>query len=190
MTRESARRETSPDLARRAVKRALGYAYVSGISLIVLGVISATVSIRNPLSASFGISLAVIVNGVIEYRLAKRLRDGCVRAPARMALNQLVLGFEIVAYSAWQIYVLTPEAVQQILARPMVADVLGMLEPEVVQLTVELLPPMVRMLYLIVAIVAVLGCAGVAWFYQSREKHQRVLNAAETEAVKPPPLAV
>lgn len=174
----------------RAIARAVVYARFSGGTLVLLGLLSALVSARHPVSAGFAISVAVVANGVIELREAARLRRHDPRAPRRMALNQLALGLEIAAYSAWQVYAVTPEMVQQLLARPMVAGVLELVEPAVLEAVVALVPPMIRLLYLIVGFVAVAGCGAVAWFYRSRSRHLAALAGREAapSAEGPPPL--
>ena len=133
MLRKKIAPEIPLETALRAVKRAVAYAYVSGISLIVLGALSAIFTIRNPISASFAISVMVIINGIIEVRAAKQLRQANPRSPNRLALNQIVLGVEIALYSLWQMYALTPEVIQEVLARPMVATMLEIVEPELRQ---------------------------------------------------------
>jgi hypothetical protein len=157
--------------ASRAVRRAVAWAAVSGGTLVFLGCISLLVSLVGPLSAGTLISIAVIGNGVVEWRWAMRLAAHHPRAPSLLAANQLFLGGEIAVYAAWQAWTMQGDAVLALLDRPLVRAFLRALEPEVVQVLVSVLPDAVRWLYALVGAVALVGCAATALFYLSRRKY-------------------
>ncbi len=173
----------SDSTAVRAVRRAAAVARVSGISLIALGGISLLFAMTHPLSAGFLISAAVVANGFVEWRASRRLAALDPRAPARLALNQLFLGLEIAAYSVWQIFNLDPAELEALLSRPSIRPVLQLLDPAMLDLLVSALPEAIRLLYLVVAGIAILGCAGTALYYLGRKKSVAALLSA------PPPLA-
>jgi hypothetical protein len=160
-----------PDPVRRGIMRAVHWARLSAVTMLVLGVLSAAVGVLHPLTAGFLISVAVIGNGAIEWLGAKRLAALDRRAPALLAWNQAALGVEITAYAAWQLAMLRPEAIEALLARPVVSLLLGRLSVDEVELLLELMYPAVRMMYVAVAVVAVIGCAGTAWFYLRRGRY-------------------
>jgi hypothetical protein len=159
-----------PGLPAQKLASAAKWARVSAGSVLVLGGISALACAWQPLSAGFAISLAVLVNGTIEWVWADRLRRGQPGAPAVLAWNQVALGLEIALYAAWQVVHLTPEAIQRVLAGPLVRVALGRLTRQETAVLLDLLEPMVRVSYLVVAVVAVAGCGGTALFYLSRRR--------------------
>ncbi|BET67585.1 hypothetical protein ASA1KI_25030 [Opitutales bacterium ASA1] len=166
------------DRAVRAVRRASIVALVSGVTLTALAGASALFGMLHPLSAGFLISIAVVANGVYEWRWSKRLAALDARAPLRLAWNQCALGLEIAVYSAWQYGTFDAEAIHRLLARPLVRPVLGMLEPEVGEMLLELLPTALRLFYGIVGVVALCGCGATAWYYRSRLAAVRVVRSA------------
>jgi len=162
--------------AARAVARAAGVAKVSSLTMLVLGGLSLLVSLPRPLSAGFAISVAVVINGCIERRFGRRLAAYDPVAPSRLALNQIALGLEVLAYAAWQARAIGPEQLDAVLRRPLVAQVLAALDPEVVRQMLEQLPAAVGVVYWIVGAGTLLGCAATAVYYFSRSRALRVLG--------------
>jgi hypothetical protein len=161
---------TLPGVSARKLALAAKWARVSGGSVLVLGVLSALTCVRQPLTAGFVVSLAVLVNGAVEWIWAERLRTGNPGAPRVLAWNQVALGLEIALYAAWQMVHLTPDAIQRVLAGPLVRMLLGRLSREETAYLLALLQPMVLTLYGVVGLVAVASCGGVALFYLSRRR--------------------
>lgn len=143
--------------------------------MIGLAGISALVGLIHPLSAGFSISLAVIGNGVLEMRWARRLAALDARAPQAMALNQLALGLEIAAYAAWQWMQVSPQAVGAALGGRLAARVLSSLPPELVAELVAKIPPMLRLSYTAVGAGAVVGCGCTAWYYAAKRREVALL---------------
>lgn len=159
-----------PDAGARKLAAAVRWARVSAASLVGFGMASAAACVREPRSAGFAVSVAVLASGVFEWIWAKRWRGGDRRAPGRLALNQGALGLAIAAYAAWQAAHLAPEAVQEALAGPLVETVLGRLSREEAAWLLELLPLLVRALYGVVGVAALVGCGGTALYYLSRRR--------------------
>lgn len=173
--------QSTPDektRAIRAVNRTAGLARASGFVMIVLGGIFAVVGIRDPISPGFFISVAVLVNGIIEWRGAASMRALDEKAPGRLAINQVALAVELVVYAVWQIRVFDPGLIDELLASPMVAPVLELYPADVVLMMREMLPQFVRLFYNLVGVVALVGCGGTAWYYRSRLRHLLVAKSA------------
>lgn len=168
--------EASRAAAARALARTGAIVSVSAWVLLVLGGASLAVSLAHPLSASFAISVAVVIHGWIERRLGMRLTARDIRAPRRLAFNQLALGVEIAAYAAWQAHIFGPEQIEHVLQRPLVAQLLGAMEPGLVGEVLQILPHAVRVLYLIVGAAALIGCIATAGYYASRVRCIRLLE--------------
>jgi hypothetical protein len=171
-------RRCDVERAVRAVRRASIVALVSGVTLTALAGASALFGLLHPLSAGFLISIAVVANGIYEWRWSKRLAALDARAPARLAWNQCALGLEIAVYSIWQYGTFDAEAIRRLLARPLVRPVLEMLEPEVTEMLSEMLPTVFRLFYAIIGVVALCGCGATAWYYRSRLAAVRVVRSA------------
>jgi hypothetical protein len=174
------RSKSTPDekaRAVRAVNRVANLARISGFVMIVLGGIFAIVGIRDPISPGFFISVAVLVNGIIEWRGAAAMRALDEKAPGRLATNQVALAVELVVYAVWQIRVFDPEMIDQLLTGPMLAPVLELYPPDVVLMMRDMLPQFVRLFYNLVGVVALVGCGGTAWYYRSRLRHLLVAKS-------------
>ena len=169
------------EAAARSIRRAAACARVSGVSLVVLGGISLVFAITNPLSAGFLVSVAVLANGLVEWRYARRLAALDPRAPGVLAINQLLLGLAIAVYSAWQVFTLDPAALGALLTRPPIKDLLQLFDPAFLELLITVFPETVRFLYAVVGAVALLGCAATAWYYSGRRRPLTALLSA------PPP---
>ncbi|MGH8016942.1 MAG: hypothetical protein ACREIA_01415 [Opitutaceae bacterium] len=168
--------------AARTVRRAALVARVSGISLIVLGGISFLFAVTNPLSAGFLISVAVVVNGFVEWRASRRLEALDRRAPGWLALNQLLLGLEIAAYSVWQTFHFEQAELEALLRRPSIKPWLQLFDPAALDVLLTALPGAIRLFYALVGVIAFLGCAATALYYLGKRKSLAVLLSG------PPPL--
>ena len=143
--------------------------------MIVLGGLSAVVSVLDPLSASFLISAAVLVNGLLERHFAVQLEEREPSAVGRLAANQAALGTEIAVYSIWQARAATPEAIERYLSDPRLAGLIDMYPREQMRELIDFLPRAIQTFYAAVAAVAVVACALTALFYLSRRKHLATL---------------
>ncbi len=160
----------------RAWSRSIGLARASAVTLIVLAGLSTVVNVLHPLTPHFLVSVAALVNGVLEWRFAGRLAKRDPRAPRWLAINQLALGGEILIYSLWRAATLMPADILAVLDRPEVRSLLEAMPREEINLLREMLPPLLRAMYLIVGIVAVIGCAGMALYYRTRQRHLAQAN--------------
>jgi hypothetical protein len=171
-----------PDLesrarALRAIERATTFTRISALALMVLAGLSTAVNAPHPLSAHFVISVLALGNGVIEWRLARRLRarDASVLGP--LAANQLVLGAEIFLYGVWQAVAVDPAQIAALLRQPPLREMLDALPVAQQRLLLDMLPSAVRAMYLIVGAGALLGCAAIALYHRSRRRHFNVAGA-------------
>ena len=140
-------------------------ARISGFTMIVLGAVSLLFSLLHPLSAEFAVSLALLVRGVVEWRLGSGLRAGRRVNPSRLAFNQLGLAVVVTGYSIWKIVVTTDEAVLALLNRPEVGPTLDLLDPMMRAEVIDRLPGAIRLAYLMIIPVVWLGCGGMAAYY-------------------------
>lgn len=168
--------------AARAVNRGVRVARGSGLTMIVLGTLSALVGIRDPMSPGFLVSVAVLVIGIIEWRTGGALRALDEKAPDRLALNQAALGIVIAVYAVGQARAWNPANIAGLLDRGSLALVLELYPPAIAALLREKLPLWIPQFYYAVGIVAVLGCLWTAYFYRSRRRHLAVLTKRLTAA--------
>jgi len=110
-------------------RRVGGVARFSGVSMIILGGLSAVFTVMHPLSAEFAVSMAIFALGWAEWRLGGRLRDGRSEVIPLLIWNQLGVATVVTLYSLWRIYVTTDEAVWTVLDRPEISASLDLLEP-------------------------------------------------------------
>jgi hypothetical protein len=164
----------------RAVRRGVRWARSSGASLAVLGGLSALLTAFEPLPPNFIVSVAVLVNGILERRFAAALERGEPAAVARLAANQAALGIEVVVYSLWQARAITPEAIRTYLADPNLATLLDLYPTDQIRALVDLLPQLIQAFYALVAAAAIVGCGLTALFYLSRRKHLARLAVSGT----------
>lgn len=164
-------RSPAEEQAGRALARATTLARASALVLIVLAAVSTLVNALHPLTGHFLISLIVLAQGIIEWRLARALQRHDARAPGRLALNQVVLGFALLGYGAWRLLVFSPDEILQVLQRPALQPLLAALPPEELRLMVERLPPLVFALLAVVSALTALGCWAMALYYRSLRKY-------------------
>lgn len=151
-------------------QRVGGVARFSGLTMIILGGLSAAVTLLNPLSAEFAVSLVILVLGWVEWRLGGRLRDGQVEVVPKMVWNQIGVAVVVTLYSGWRIWATTDQAVWAILDRPEIKASLDMLDPMVRAELVGRLPGVIRLAYLIIIPVVWAGCGGMAAWYHFRTR--------------------
>lgn len=159
-------------------QRVGGVARFSGMTMMVLGGLSAALTLLNPLSAEAAVSVAIFVLGWVEWRLGGRLRAGQVEVVSKLAWNQIGVAVVVTLYSAWRVWVTTDEAVWAVLERPQIAAFLDVLDPMVRAELVGRLPGLIRLTYLIVIPVVWAGCGGMAAWYRLRGRSE----------VSPPPV--
>jgi len=157
--------------AQRALNRGVGLGRASGLCLIVAGAISVLLCVMSPVSVGMLISIAVLTNGVIEWRSSGRLRTLHGDAVDVLALNQISLGVEVGLYAVWRAKTFDVSTIESVLQQPMVVTALKAYPPDQVELVMEMLPSLVRGGFLIGGAVAVLGCLTMAMYYRSRRKH-------------------
>lgn len=170
------------DAAQRALARAAGFAAFSAWVMLALGALSLLVSLRAPIVASVVISAAVLVNGAVELRFGRRLGQRDPAAPRWLALNQLALGLEVMAYAAVQSRAFGPEQIDNALRQPLVRQLIDALDPEYVRELLDMLPQTVRITYLAVGALALAGCIAAAAYYASRARCLRTLAEIPPEA--------
>ncbi len=170
------------EAAQRSLARAAAFASFSGWVMLVLGALSLLVSLRAPVSASFAISAAVVVNGWIELRFGRRLRSHDPAAPRWLAGNQLALGIEVAAYILFQSQAFGPGQIENVLRRPSIRQILSALDPEAVRAVVDMLPETLRLAYFTVGVLALAGCIAAAAYYASRARCLRILAASASSA--------
>jgi len=163
----------------RALARSAGLARLSSLTMLVLGGASLVVSARSPWSAGFAVSGAVVANGLIERHWGRRLAAMDVRAPSRLALNQVAVGLEVLVYALWQAHTLDSAQIDGVLQRPMVASLLRAIDPQVLEGVLELLPAAVKIMYAMVGAGTLLGCLATAWYFGSQV---RVLRRLQPQA--------
>ena len=161
--------------AARAVNRGVRLARISGMTMIVLGALSALIGIADPISPGFLVSVAVLVIGIVEWRAGAALRALDEKAPGRLAINQAALGIVIALYAFCQARTWSPATIDEILDRDSFALILDLYPPVIAALLREKLPLWIPQVYYGVGAVAALGCLWTASFYRSRRRHLAVL---------------
>jgi hypothetical protein len=160
-----------------ALVRASMVARSSAVLMVVLAGLSTLLNVLHPLSSHFLISIVVLGHGVIEWRLARRLQVGDLRAPRGLALNQGILGVAILAYGAWRVHTFLPDEVLAILERPYLRPLIDALPPEELSRIADELPRLAVKAYAASGIGAAIGCWAVAIYYATRRKHVVALAA-------------
>lgn len=136
--------------------------------MMILGGLSAALTILNPLSAEAAVSVAIFVLGCVEWRLGGRLRAGQVEVVPGLAWNQIAVATVVTLYSIWRVWVTTDESVWAVLDRPQIRGFFDALDPMVRAELVGRLPGLIRLTYLIIIPVVWAGCGGMAAWYRFR----------------------
>lgn len=144
----------------RKVRRAAAVAAVSGWTLAFFAGITLLFAVFGDLvSLILGVALAVCAT--CELRGGAALRRLDPRAAKRLAVNQLVLGVIIVAYSGWSL--------NSALHDPKLASLSGGSgDPQIDQTIQQITMAATWGLYGTLAIFGVLGPGLTAWYYASR----------------------
>jgi hypothetical protein len=162
--------DQEPTRAAIALAGTARFARASAWVLVVLAGLSTLLNILQPLSAAFLISALALINGIVEWRFARRMPGDAAHALVVLARNQCALGVEILAYSVWRLATFSPAEILVILERPELRPLLDNLPPEEVERLVQLLPKLALVVIGVSGVLTALGCWGVAWYYRSRRK--------------------
>ncbi|RKX31219.1 MAG: hypothetical protein DRP71_13780 [Verrucomicrobia bacterium] len=147
------------------LRRVGGVAKFSGLTMVVLGAISLVLSIANPLSAEFAVSVAIFALGLIEWRLGRRLASGDGSRAIRLVINQVGVAAVVTAYALWQILSTTDASVLALLERPEISAYFDLLDPLVRAEVIGRIPGLIRLTYLLIIPVVWLGCGAMSAYY-------------------------
>jgi len=84
----------------KPIRKAAGYARISGWMTLMAGVAGVLFSLTSMPGLILGVALAAV--GMRELGLARRLDTLDARAPAGLAINQLILGAALIAYAVFK----------------------------------------------------------------------------------------
>jgi hypothetical protein len=159
----------------KPVRKAAGYARVSGWMTLMAGVVSVLFSLGSISGMMLGIILAAV--GMRELGLARRLDALDLRAPAGLAINQLVLGAALIGYAAFKM--VTFDAANGVLAGSLGSDPTIASMPEMAGTLDEL----GRLEYLlnvgvsgVLIVVAFVMQGGTALYYWRKKKRVQTLH--------------
>lgn len=139
---------------------------INGWSLVIVGGISALVSLITGAWAGLAISVAAAMHGVFELVLRKRaLRGDRGDAVRWMALNQLGLAASLTVYFTYQFMILDGDALSEALMQPPLSDLLMLYSESTRSQLVDTLPLLVGAFYALVAVVSWIVCGATAIFY-------------------------
>jgi hypothetical protein len=156
------------------LRRVGGVAKVSGLTMVVLGAVSLALSALNPLSAEFAVSVAILVLGLVEWRLGRRLAAGDDSQTVRLVVNQAGVALVVTAYAVWQILSTTDASVLALLERPEIGATLDLLDPMVRAEIINRIPGLIRLFYLLIIPVVWLGSGAMSAYYFFRGRRQEV----------------
>lgn len=149
------------------VRRAMRVATLSGWTISIFAGLTILFSLFDPAGLVLGLGMGVV--GWMELQGAARLRRLDPTAAGALAYNQLILGVLLLGYAAWGLY--------HALGAPMMAmDPALAASPEVAAMMrpYEGLARLISLVvYVTLAVVAVFGQGGAAWYYASRGKYIR-----------------
>jgi|GEM_PF-2668868 len=159
----------------KPVRKAAGYARISGWMTLMAGVVSVLFSLTSIPGLILGITLAAI--GMRELGLARRLDAFDVRATAGLAINQLLLGAALIAYAVFK--AATYDSADSILAGSLGSDPTIASMPEMAG-TIQELGQLEYLLTLgvsgVLIVVAFVMQGGTALYYWSKAKRVRTLQ--------------
>jgi hypothetical protein len=150
------------------LRRVGGVAKVSGLTMVVFGALSLVLTIMNPLSAEFAVSIAIFVLGISEWRLGRRLASGDAECAIRLMFNQIGVAAAVTTYAVWQVVTTTDASVLAIIDRPELSPYLDLLDPLVRAEVIDRLPGLIRLTYLLIIPVIWLGCGAMSAYYVFR----------------------
>lgn len=162
-------------MSAKPVRKAAGYAKISGWMTLLAGVVSVLFSIGSIPGMALGVALAAI--GMRELGMARRLDALDIKAPGALALNQLALGVVLIGYAVFK--VATFDADNGILAGSLGSDPTLASMPEMAG-TFEELGRLEYLLNIGVAgvliVVAFVMQGGTALYYWRKTRRVRTLN--------------
>ncbi len=146
----------------------------SGFSLVGFGFISLIISLWFWSLSGLFVSLAVFIHGFLEVRFRKQaLNQGRWIQVRKMAWNQLALAASISLYSLWHMLTADPDLLRDLLNRPLVQSALNLYPVEFRIHLFNALPRIITIFYLLVILVAWLGCGSTAFYYLHHAKLKR-----------------
>ncbi len=159
----------------RPIRKAAGYARFSGWTTLLAGALSVLLSLSSMPGLILGIGLAAI--GMRELGLARRLDAMDIKAPGKLAVNQLILAGALIAYAIFK--VVTYDSADSVLAGSLGSDPTIASMPELAGTFEEL----GRLEYLlnigvsgVLIVVAFVMQGGTALFYWRKKKKVRQLR--------------
>ncbi len=159
----------------KPVRKAAGYARISGWMTLMAGVVSVLFSLTSMPGLILGVALAAI--GMRELGLARRLDALDDRAPAGLAINQLFLGGALIAYAVFK--AATYDSADSILAGSLGSDPTIASMPEMAG-TIQELGQLEYLLTLgvsgVLIVVAFVMQGGTALYYWNKRKRVRTLQ--------------
>ena len=151
--------------ARRAksIEKAVRYANFSGWTTLLAGGLSLPFSLGNPPMIIFSLVIAGI--GTRELTLRRSLKVLDPKAPAKLAINQLVLGSALIVYA---IYMLTVAPAQTMIESAMEADPMIQSTPELAGMMNDLVVferMATALIYIAMIFIAFIFQGGTALYY-------------------------
>jgi hypothetical protein len=154
------------DYDRKVRLRRVGrVAKVSGLTMVVLGAVSLVISVFNPLSAEFAISVAILFLGLVEWRFGRRLVSGTGCQALWLVANQVGVAAVVTTYAVWQILSTTDASILALFGRPEISAYIDFIDPLVRAEIIDRFPGLIRLAYLLIIPVVWLGCGGMSAYY-------------------------
>lgn len=162
-------------LSAKPVRKAAGYARMSGWMTLGAGVFSVLFSLGSIPGMTFGMLLSAV--GMRELGLARKLDQFNIRAPSKLALNQIILGSLLAGYAIFK--VMSYDPADSVLAGSLGSDPSLASMPELAG-TLQELGTIEYLLNIGIAamliIVAVVMQGGTALYYWSKRKRVQQLH--------------
>ncbi|MFK7759815.1 MAG: hypothetical protein AB8C13_07710 [Phycisphaerales bacterium] len=162
-------------MSAKPVRKAAGYARLSGWMTLGAGAISTLFSLGSIPGMTFGILLSAI--GMRELSLSRKLDLFDLRAPSKLAINQILLGSLLAGYAVFK--VMSYDPADSVLAGSLGSDPTIASMPELAG-TLEELGNIEYLLNLgiaaVLVVVAVVIQGGTALYYWSKRKRVRQLH--------------
>jgi len=161
----------------KPVRKAAGYARISGWMTLMAGVLSVLFSLTSIPGLVLGVALAAI--GMRELGLARRLDALDPKAPGGLAINQLLLGAALIGYAVFK--VAAYDSANSVLAGALGSDPTIAAMPEMAG-TIEELGQLEYLLNIgvsaVLIVVAFVMQGGTALYYWSKTKRVAALRSS------------